>query len=79
MRASQAIRALAHPAVSRASSSREARSHLTVRSIDAARIAELAQRGLLIQKGTILRELRPKELRQADMLQEFVGVGTDAG
>ena len=50
-----------------------------MRSIDAARIAELAQRGLLIQKGTILRELRPKELRQADVLQEFVGVGTDAG
>ena len=42
-------------------------------------IAELAQRVLLIQKGTILRELRPKELRQADVLNEFVGVGTDAG
>ena len=35
--------------------------------------------GIHPQKGTILRELRPKELRQADMLQEFVGVGTDAG
>jgi branched-chain amino acid transport system ATP-binding protein len=37
-------------------------------------IAELAQRVLLIQKGTILRELQPGELRQADVLSEFVGV-----
>jgi branched-chain amino acid transport system ATP-binding protein len=42
-------------------------------------IAELAQRVLLIQKGTILRELQPSELRHADVLSEFVGVGTDAG
>src|SRR5919201_2555362 len=42
-------------------------------------IAELAQRVLLIQKGTILRELQPAELRHADVLNEFVGVGTDAG
>jgi branched-chain amino acid transport system ATP-binding protein len=41
-------------------------------------IAELAQRVLLIQKGTILRELQPAELRHADVLNEFVGVGTDA-
>jgi len=34
---------------------------------------------LLIQKGTILRELQPSELRHADVLSEFVGVGTDAG
>jgi len=40
-------------------------------------IAELAQRVLLIQKGTILRELQPAELRHADVLNEFVGVGTD--
>jgi branched-chain amino acid transport system ATP-binding protein len=37
-------------------------------------IAELATRVLLIQKGAILRELRPGELRQADVLSEFVGV-----
>ena len=41
-------------------------------------IAELAQRVLLIQKGAILRELQPAELRQADVLNEFVGVATDA-
>ena len=37
-------------------------------------IAELAKRVLLIQKGTILRELQPGELRHADVLSEFVGV-----
>jgi ABC-type multidrug transport system ATPase subunit len=37
-------------------------------------IAELAKRVLLIQKGTILRELQPGELRQAAVLSEFVGV-----
>jgi branched-chain amino acid transport system ATP-binding protein len=37
-------------------------------------IAELAMRVLLIQKGAILRELNPHELRQADVLSEFVGV-----
>ena len=37
-------------------------------------IAELATRVLLIQKGTILRELQPGELRQADVLSEFIGV-----
>ena len=37
-------------------------------------IAELAQRVLLIQKGAILRELEPEELRQAGVLSEFVGV-----
>jgi branched-chain amino acid transport system ATP-binding protein len=42
-------------------------------------IAELAGRVLLIQKGTILRELEPAELRHADVLNEFVGVGTDPG
>ena len=41
-------------------------------------IAELAQRVLLIQKGTILRELRPEELRHADVLNEFVGVAGEA-
>jgi urea transport system ATP-binding protein len=41
-------------------------------------IAELAQRVLLIQKGAILRELRPADLRHADVLNEFVGVATDA-
>src|SRR4029453_13634930 len=41
-------------------------------------IAELAQRVLIIQKGTILRELRPADLRHADVLNEFVGVATDA-
>jgi len=41
-------------------------------------IAELAQRVLLIQKGTILRELRPEELRHADVLNEFVGVAAEA-
>ena len=42
-------------------------------------IAELAGRVLLIQKGSILRELEPADLRHADVLTEFVGVGTDAG
>src|SRR5678815_1445852 len=37
-------------------------------------IAELAGRVLLIQKGTILRELEPAELRHADVLNEFVGL-----
>ncbi len=37
-------------------------------------IAELATRVLLIQKGAILRELQPGELRQADVLSEFIGV-----
>jgi branched-chain amino acid transport system ATP-binding protein len=37
-------------------------------------IAELATRVLLIQKGTILRELQPDELRQAGVLSEFIGV-----
>ena len=32
---------------------------------------------LLIQKGTIIRELQPAELRQADVLNEFVGVAAD--
>ena len=41
-------------------------------------IAELAQRVLIIQKGTILRELQPEELRHADVLNEFVGVAADA-
>ena len=41
-------------------------------------IAELAQRVLLIQTGAILRELRPAELRHADVLNEFVGVATAA-
>jgi branched-chain amino acid transport system ATP-binding protein len=40
-------------------------------------IAELAQRVLLIQKGTFVRELQPAELRQADVLNEFVGVAAD--
>src|SRR5258707_4514081 len=40
-------------------------------------MAELAQRVLIIQKGTILRELRPEELRHADVLSEFVGVAAD--
>jgi urea transport system ATP-binding protein len=37
-------------------------------------IAELSRRVLLIQKGTIVRELQPGELRHADVLSEFVGV-----
>lgn len=37
-------------------------------------IAELSRRVLLIQKGMILRELQPGELRHADVLNEFVGV-----
>jgi branched-chain amino acid transport system ATP-binding protein len=37
-------------------------------------IAELSRRVLLIQKGMILRELRPGELHHADVLNEFVGV-----
>ena len=37
-------------------------------------IAELSKRVLLIQKGSILRELQPGELRRADVLSEFVGV-----
>jgi branched-chain amino acid transport system ATP-binding protein len=40
-------------------------------------IAELSNRVLLIQKGTILRELQPGELLQADVLSEFVGVTAD--
>jgi len=41
-------------------------------------IAELAQRVLIIQKGTILRELQPTDLRHADVLNEFVGVAAEA-
>jgi branched-chain amino acid transport system ATP-binding protein len=42
-------------------------------------IAELSERVLLIQKGTILREIQPGELRRADVLTEFAGVpATDA-
>ena len=37
-------------------------------------IAELSKRVLLIQKGAIVRELQPAELRQADVLDEFVGI-----
>jgi branched-chain amino acid transport system ATP-binding protein len=37
-------------------------------------IAQLAQRVLLIQKGTILRERPAGELRQAALLSEFVGI-----
>ena len=37
-------------------------------------IAALSNRVLLIQKGIILRELQPAELREADVLNEFVGV-----
>ena len=37
-------------------------------------IAALSKRVLLIQKGTILRELPPAELLQADVLNEFVGI-----
>src|SRR5258707_1928997 len=40
-------------------------------------IAELAQRVLIIQKGTILRELRPEELRHTDVLSDFVDVAAD--
>lgn len=40
-------------------------------------IAQLSQRVLLIQKGSILRELQPGQLRQADVLSEFVGVSVD--
>ncbi|HXE00189.1 MAG TPA: ABC transporter ATP-binding protein [Candidatus Acidoferrum sp.] len=39
-------------------------------------IAELAQRVLLIQKGVIIRELQPADLRRADVLNEFIGVAT---
>jgi branched-chain amino acid transport system ATP-binding protein len=42
-------------------------------------IAELAQRVLLIQKGAIVRQLAPDELRQADVLSEFVGVSAEDG
>jgi branched-chain amino acid transport system ATP-binding protein len=43
-------------------------------------IAQLAGRVLLIQKGAIMRELQPGELRQADVLNEFVGLAAaDAG
>ena len=41
-------------------------------------IAELSQRVLLIQKGTIVRELQPADLSRADVLNEFVGVAADA-
>jgi branched-chain amino acid transport system ATP-binding protein len=37
-------------------------------------IAALSKRVLLIQKGTIVRELPPAELLQADVLNEFVGI-----
>jgi branched-chain amino acid transport system ATP-binding protein len=42
-------------------------------------IAELSQRVLLIQKGAIIRELAPGELRRADVLTEFVGVSGQGG
>ncbi len=42
-------------------------------------IAQLSKRVLLIQKGRILRELQPGELRQANVLNEFIGLpGGDA-
>jgi branched-chain amino acid transport system ATP-binding protein len=40
-------------------------------------IAQLAKRVLLIQKGSIVRELAPADLRHADVLNEFVGVAAD--
>ena len=42
-------------------------------------IAELSKRVLLIQKGAIIRELAPGELRRADVLTEFVGVSGQGG
>jgi branched-chain amino acid transport system ATP-binding protein len=42
-------------------------------------IAQLAKRVLLIQKGTIIRELQPSDLRHADVLNEFVGVSAAGG
>jgi urea transport system ATP-binding protein len=41
-------------------------------------IAQLAKRVLLIQKGSIVRELPPADLRHADVLNEFVGVTGEA-
>ena len=38
-------------------------------------VAGLAERVLIIQKGAIVREVRPEELRGAALLDEFTGVG----
>ena len=37
-------------------------------------IAALSQRVLIIQKGTITREVQPNELGDADLVGEFIGV-----
>ena len=37
-------------------------------------VATLSDRVLIIQKGEIVKTLDPEELRDADMVEEFVGV-----
>jgi branched-chain amino acid transport system ATP-binding protein len=39
-------------------------------------IAALADRVLIIQKGAITREVRPEEITDADLVSEFVGMGS---
>jgi branched-chain amino acid transport system ATP-binding protein len=39
-------------------------------------IAALSQRILIIQKGTITREVAPGELGDASLVGEFVGIAT---
>ena len=41
-------------------------------------VAALSTRVLLIQKGEIVRALPPEALRDAEIIEEFVGVGADA-
>ena len=38
-------------------------------------VAALSSRVLLIQKGAIIRSLAPESLRDADIVEEFVGIG----
>jgi branched-chain amino acid transport system ATP-binding protein len=39
-------------------------------------IAALSQRILIIQKGTITREVQPDDLHNASLVGEFVGITT---
>lgn len=42
-------------------------------------VADLSSRVLLIQKGAIVRALAPENLREADIVEEFVGIGATSG
>ena len=42
-------------------------------------VAALSSRVLLIQKGAIVRSLTPETLHEADIVEEFVGIGATGG